>query len=131
MERAGMSGLQLAVAADVDKNSVVRWRKGRVLPRQENLVAVADALNTTVDDLAGRSRPAVPPFDMSPAQQPTASTTDEDVATELLDRILQIADSAQTLAPDLMTVLLDAREYVAKRGTTRISSDANGAGDTQ
>ena len=126
MDRAGLNGLQLAAAAGVDKNSVVRWRKGRTLPRHENLRVLAHTLKATVEELAGPDLPAKLPQQQPAicdpgAGEPSApdglgnaepSTGDLE---DLLRRLVAIADTAEaTLAPDLMAVLAEARALAVR-----------------
>jgi transcriptional regulator with XRE-family HTH domain len=113
MERAGISGLQLAAITDVDKGSVVRWRKGRTLPRQENLLALASALKLPAQDLLPAN--GTPVEASPPAQEKPPPPPSEDEAVALMSRIVTLADSVKPLAPDLMAVLADARAFVSAR----------------
>jgi DNA-binding XRE family transcriptional regulator len=55
--RAGLTQEGLARKADVTTAAVRFWEKGKRTPSLEMAVKLADALDCTLDELAGRERP--------------------------------------------------------------------------
>jgi transcriptional regulator with XRE-family HTH domain len=56
-EAAGMSQSQLARAAGMPVRTLQQWEQGRRTPLFDAAVRVADALQVSLDDLAGRETP--------------------------------------------------------------------------
>ena len=48
---------QIAAMADISKNTVYQWQKGSS-PSLDKLIPIADILNVSLDDLAGRTPPS-------------------------------------------------------------------------
>ena len=54
-EKSGMTQEQLARKADISYNTLVKLESGAVSnPRMDNLMKLADALDVSMDQLAGR-----------------------------------------------------------------------------
>lgn len=54
-EKSGMTQEQLARKADISYNTLVKLESGAVTnPRMDNLMKLADALDVSMDQLAGR-----------------------------------------------------------------------------
>ncbi|HEY6224514.1 MAG TPA: helix-turn-helix transcriptional regulator [Gemmatimonadales bacterium] len=47
----GLTQVQLAEAVGVDQTTISQWERGRVVPRDEMRIALANALGTTVAEL--------------------------------------------------------------------------------
>ena len=57
-EKSGMTQEALARKADISYNTLVKLESGAVTnPRMDNLMKLADALDVSMDQLAGRSNP--------------------------------------------------------------------------
>jgi len=50
----GLTQQQIGEALGVDQAAVARWESGEFRPRGKNLIALADLLRCSVDDLLGR-----------------------------------------------------------------------------
>ena len=56
-EKSGMTQEQLARKADISYNTLVKLESGAVTnPRMDNLMKLADALDVSMDQLAGREK---------------------------------------------------------------------------
>lgn len=55
-EKAGLSRLKLALAADVRQETIERWEKGETGPTVELAWCVADVLGVSIDAYVGRVR---------------------------------------------------------------------------
>jgi transcriptional regulator with XRE-family HTH domain len=70
-EERGLSQGQLAKLSGIPKGTLLQWEYGLRTPLLDAAVKLADALNITLDELAGRSpRPA----SSSPEQPPPSSS---------------------------------------------------------
>ena len=55
--RAGLTQEGLARAAEVGTDAVRKWERGKRTPSFEMAIKLADALNVSLDELAGRETP--------------------------------------------------------------------------
>jgi transcriptional regulator with XRE-family HTH domain len=134
MDELGISVRELARRLDTDKGTVVHWRKGRYLPRQGHVEALAGILRMSVGSLVAGEEPAAPPSSSAPLISTTGpcgeAKADErrvEDGAALIDRmaaieIQPVVDTLERVTPDLMKVLAEAREYA--RGHR---DDADGA----
>lgn len=67
----GLSQEELAAKIGVSRQAVSKWETGDVVPDLNRLLALADALDTSLDALCGRE-PAEPPAAAVPAEQGAA-----------------------------------------------------------
>ena len=51
---AGLSQNELAAKIDINRNLIAQWERSAVSLKAEQLLVLADVLNTTVDELLGR-----------------------------------------------------------------------------
>ena len=56
-DRMGMSQRDLAARLGLSPGAVALWELGRTNPTMENLLALADVLDCTLDELFGREPP--------------------------------------------------------------------------
>jgi len=54
-EKANMTQAQLAQKVGVSQKAVAKWEVGRSLPRADKLVCLANALDSSVDELLRQS----------------------------------------------------------------------------
>lgn len=59
-KRLGLSQEELAARLNVSRQAVSKWETGDSVPDLAKLLALADALELSLDDLCGRSAPAAP-----------------------------------------------------------------------
>lgn len=50
-EAAGLSAQELADMLEIQRNAVYRWQYGDIVPRVDNLVAMAAIFDVTVDEI--------------------------------------------------------------------------------
>lgn len=54
IDRSGMSRYQLHKKTDIDESQLLRWYSGKQTPSLVSLITLADALDVSLDTLAGR-----------------------------------------------------------------------------
>lgn len=50
-DRKGLNNAQVATAADIPMSTIYDWKAGRYMPKTDKLMAIAKALDVTLDDL--------------------------------------------------------------------------------
>ncbi|MEW6582756.1 MAG: helix-turn-helix transcriptional regulator [Actinomycetota bacterium] len=55
MDLRGLTNAALARKMEIGERQITRWRSSTTAPRLENIVAIADALDVSVDALLGRA----------------------------------------------------------------------------
>ena len=100
-QEAGLTQEELAERAGLASENLSRAERGRSTLRTSKLIAVADSLGVTIDDLArGRS---VRPVDVEPPKRSRA-------LTRLIKRLDELDDETAQHAAKLLTVFLNALE---------------------
>jgi transcriptional regulator with XRE-family HTH domain len=121
LRERGVSGRALARELKVDKSTVVDWRLDRHLPRHEQLIAIASALNVPVSRLVADATERQPETTTPAAthreqpSEPPGGDADQN-ARQLIARLAQLrkplTEAAETTVPDLLRLLADAEAYV-------------------
>lgn len=128
-ERSGRTVGQLAREAGLSERAVRDLEAGRTNPSLATVVAVADVLGASINELVEASRKSEAVSDLTPA--PDASETDIELTRTLPEprmraRIVQVADDGSTRLPtssvfghvlgDAVTVILDGVETTLRKG---------------
>ena len=53
-KNAGLTQMQLSALSGLSQSNINTWERGRSMPLPDGLIALADALNCTIDYLLGR-----------------------------------------------------------------------------
>jgi transcriptional regulator with XRE-family HTH domain len=108
MRTRGVTAIEIAERIGVSKNTVSNWTMGHTPLVPSHLLALAEELAISIDELAGRHAAEV-----RPAEQDALS---------VLQRLLENAGALRAVcqaAPNLLDVLRDAEETVRRqRGAT-------------
>lgn len=76
----GMSQESLAQQVGVSRQAVSKWETGEALPDLPRLLAIADALELSLDDLCGRELPLSPPEPPVPGAIPSPEPAPADLS---------------------------------------------------
>ncbi|WP_163370919.1 helix-turn-helix domain-containing protein [Endozoicomonas acroporae] len=90
LRRNGWQDRRVAEEVDVSRSTVSRWLSGKQEPKNlKKLVAVADALQVTTDELLGRADPEISLFVELVQQLP------EDLRRDELERLQRLVEDYQ------------------------------------
>jgi transcriptional regulator with XRE-family HTH domain len=105
MRARGVTAVDIADRIGVSKNTVTNWTKGHTPLIPSHVLALAEELAISIDELAGR--------------QAVEVATGEQEALLVLQRLLESAGALRAVsqaAPNLLDVLRDAEETVRRQG---------------
>lgn len=57
-EKKGLKQTDIAEKLNINQSAVAAWETGKALPRAETLIALADILECSIDELLGRKKGA-------------------------------------------------------------------------
>ncbi len=104
-EQRGLSQVQLAELLDVGPRVYNRWERGAAVPRLDTVVKIADILQVTLDELAGRQplsesaqRVRNPKLHELYLQIDKLSQDDQHALLVLFDSLIKRAEIARLLA---------------------------------